>query len=120
MQVIVRNSLASNPAYSFMPKTYIFEGDIVATPKWVEYPAIALTTGNKGRDFPIRIIPQADIISINNEEFVAEKINPAKRVFTVVGSKGDDYTVTVDGSHKTCTCHAYQFRRNCKHIVGVQ
>lgn len=120
MQVVVRNSLASNPAYAFMPKSYTFEGEIVATPKWVDYPAIALTTGNKGRDFPIRIIAQADIISINNEEFVAEKINPTKREFTVVGSKGDHYTVTVDGNHKTCTCHAFQFRRNCKHIVGVQ
>jgi hypothetical protein len=118
VQVVVRNCLARNPAYTFMPKTYTFEGEIVATPKWVDYPAIALSTHE--RKFPVRIIPQEDIISINNESFVAEKINPAKREFSVVGSKGDHYTVTVDGSHKTCTCMAFQFRRNCRHIVGIK
>ena len=120
MKVVVRNVLAKNPAYAFMPKTYEFEGEVVATPKWVDYPAIALTTGNKGRDFPIRIIAQDQIISINNEEFVAKKINPTIRTFEVIGSKGDKYTVTVDGTHKTCTCQAYTFRRSCRHIVDVQ
>lgn len=115
MKVVVRNSLSKIPAYAFMPKTYEYEGEIVATPKWVDYPAIALTT--KEEKFPVRIIPQENIISINNEEFKAEKIAPTKRSFEVIGSKGDRYTVTVDGNYKTCTCQAFMFRRNCRHIV---
>jgi len=118
MLVEVRNALSNNPAYSHMPKIDVFEGEIVATPKWVDYPAIALSTGNK--KFPFRIIAQEQIISINNSPFVAEKIQPTKKEILVTGSKGDIYTVTVDGNYKTCTCHAFQFRRNCKHIVGVK
>lgn len=118
MKVIVRNCLSKIPAYTHMPKSYEFEGDIVATPKWVDYPAIALATFD--RKFPVRIIPQEDIISINNEGFNSEKINPLRRVFTVTGSKGNQYTVTVDGKHKTCTCPAFQFRHNCKHVAEVK
>jgi hypothetical protein len=115
MKVVARNNLSKISAYSFQPKTYEYEGELVATPKWVDYSAIALTT--KEKKFPVRIIPQENIISINNEEFKAEKINPTKRTFEVTGSKGDKYTVTVDGSHKTCTCQAFMFRRSCRHIA---
>lgn len=118
MRIEVRNALTDVPAFSHMPKISIFEGEVVATPKWVGYPAIALTTGNK--KFPFRIIAQDQIVSINDTPFVAEKIQPIKKEYKVTGSKGDIYTVTVDGNYKTCTCHAFQFRRNCKHIVEVK
>lgn len=118
MRVEVHNALADVPAYSHMPKISIYEGEVVATPKWVDYPAIALTTGDK--KFPFRIIAQDQIVSINNEKFVAEKIQPTSKQYQVTGSKGDIYTVTVDGKYKSCTCHAFQFRRNCKHIVEVK
>lgn len=123
MKVVVRNPLYKKAhlyAANVQREFHEFEGEVVATPKWVDYPAIALTTGNKGRDFPVRIIAQDQIVSINNEKFVAKKINPTVRTFEVVGSKGDKYTVTVDGSYKTCTCQAFMFRRNCRHIVEVQ
>ena len=118
MRIEVRSALSHNRSYSFLPKTEVYEGEIVATPKWVDYPAIALTTGDK--KFPLRIIDQQQIISINDQKFQAEKIQPAKKQYQVTGSKGDIYTVTVEGTHKSCTCIAFQFRRNCKHIVGVK
>lgn len=118
MRIEVRSALADSKAYSYLPKIDVFEGEIVATPKWVEYPAIALTTGDK--KWPVRIIAQDQIISINNSPFVAEKIQPTVKQYQVTGSKGDIYTVSIDGKYKSCTCHAFQFRRNCKHITQVQ
>ena len=115
MRVEVRSALANSPAYSHLPKIDIFEGEIVATPKWVDYPAIALTTGDKR--FKFRLIAHSDIISMDGETIKLKVPEDTKKVIQVTGSKGDVYTVTIDGSHKTCTCQAYTFRRSCRHIA---
>ena len=115
MRVVVRNSLKERfAAYSHMPDTYEYEGELVGTPKWVDYPAIALTTGDKR--FKFRLIAHSDIISMDGEK-IKLKLQDTKKVIQVTGSKGDVYTVTIDGSHKTCTCQAYTFRRSCRHIA---
>jgi hypothetical protein len=119
MRVVVRNSLKERfPAYSNMPSTYEYEGELVATPKWVDYPAIALSTGTK--KFPFRLIAHSDIISMDGENVKLNVPKETKKVIQVTGSKGDVYTVTIDGTHKTCTCQAFMFRRSCRHIVGVE
>ena len=119
MKVLVRNSLKERiKAYAFQPDTYEYEGELVATPKWVDYPAIALTTGDS--KFTIRIISHSDIISMDGENVKLKVPEDTKKVIQVTGSKGDVYTVTIDGTHKSCTCQAYTFRRSCRHIVGVE
>ena len=100
--------------------TTVYSGEEMPLPKWVEYPAIALSTGD--RQFPIRIIAKNDIIKINDNvvepKFVAEPV--AKRTIKVSGSKGITYLVTINGKYKSCTCSGFQFRRSCKHVVGVE
>ena len=95
-------------------KTGRWEGELVATPKWVDYDAIALTTNEP--KFRVRIIPKSEILSIDGAEakFVAA---PVEREITVVGSKGNVYTVTIGTKYNSCTCPAFQFRRSCKHIA---
>lgn len=95
-----------------------YSGEEMSVPKWVEYPAIALSTGK--RNFPVRIVAREHIIKIDNieQKFVAEPVT--KRTVKVSGSKGSTYLVSIDGKHKSCTCSGFQFRRNCKHIVGVE
>ena len=113
MQVVVRNTrYASDDARMFGHTTY--EGELVATPKWVEYDAIALTTGDP--KFKIRIIPKEKIVSIDGQQnkYVAA---PVEKIFTVAGSKGNVYNVTIGTKHSSCTCPAFQFRRSCKHIA---
>ena len=92
-------------------------GEEVTVPKWVDYPAIALSTGE--RNFPVRIIAKENIVKINNEstKFTAEPVE--KRTIKVNGSKGSTYLVTINGKYKSCTCAGFQFRRNCRHIVEV-
>jgi len=98
----------------------VYSGEEMPLPKWVDYPAIALSTGE--RSFPIRIIAREHIIKIGDKpvehKFVAEPVT--KRTIKVSGSKGSTYLVTIDGKYKSCTCSGFQFRRSCKHIVGVE
>lgn len=117
MKVVVRNALHKINAFSHMPQTYEFEGELVATPKWVPYMAIALTTGNKS--FPIRIIDCSNIISMDNETVNRKKRDDTKKVFVVQGSKGNEYVVTVDGTNKSCNCQAFMYRKSCRHIAEV-
>lgn len=39
--------------------------------------------------------------------------------WTVPGSKGNSYTVTLDAGRYDCTCRGYQFYRSCKHIKSI-
>jgi len=108
-----------------------YEGDRVDLPKWINYPAIALTTGESSK-FKTRIIPTLNIVSIDSAEdslaIIAElelkfNLNNKKqedKIIEVDGSKGNVYTVTL-GKNGTnnCTCPAFQFRRACKHIEKV-
>jgi hypothetical protein len=97
----------------------VYSGEEMPVPKWVDYPAIALTTGD--HKFPVRIIAREHIIKIGDKAvehtFVAEPVT--KRTIKVSGSKGNTYLVTIDGKYKSCTCSGFQFRRNCRHIVEV-
>lgn len=96
---------------------HYYEGEVVATPKWVEYEAICLTTGDK--KFPFRIISKQDIVEINgkNNTYVEK---PRVTEITVQGSKGDVYVVSIDGQRSSCTCSGFQFRRSCRHIAEAQ
>ena len=113
MKVKVRNPFYG-PRWPFMPEFHTHEGELIATPKWVDYPAITLTTGEK--KFSFRIVPKEWIVEIDGEEHINVEKIPKERTFTVAGSKGNSYTVTVGVKHSTCTCPAFQFRRSCKHI----
>ena len=110
MQVTIRNSTKHN---TFSPSTFTYIGELVATPSWVPYDAIAMTTGESGK-FRVRIIAKEDIISIDGEETVTLK--PSKRVVQISGSKGDVYTVELSDKGNNCTCSGFQFRRTCRHI----
>jgi len=95
-----------------IPETYFIEGEQVDTPKWVGYPAITLKVGSA-----IRIIEKQNIIEIDNTSFVVSLSTPKKiKIIEVKGSKGDLYQVTLGEKYDSCTCHAFMFRKSCKHI----
>ena len=45
---------------------------------------------------------------------------PQGRVFTVIGSRGDQYTVNELDGNWTCTCSGFKFRGSCRHIKDNQ
>lgn len=45
---------------------------------------------------------------------------PERQEFTVLGSKGAEYRVSVTNQRFTCTCPAGQFRGRCKHIDQIK
>lgn len=100
------------------PSTVTYEGELVATPNWINYEAICLATGRNDK-FKFRVIAKKDIIEINGTKNTY--VEPVKvKEIIVEGSKGSKYTVTVDGNRSSCTCSGFQFRRSCRHIMEAQ
>jgi hypothetical protein len=73
-------------------------------------------------DVRLRIVPMWMVHSINGERVrghvpEAPAVVPRDRTWTVVGSKGDSYTVTCKTTgYWTCTCAGFGYRRTCAHI----
>lgn len=100
------------------PSTVTFEGELVATPYWIDYEAICLTTDRNDK-FKFRVIAKKDIIEINGTKNTYVEPAKAKEII-VEGSKGSKYIVTVDGNRTSCTCSGFQFRRSCRHIMEAK
>jgi hypothetical protein len=89
-----------------------YSGKILPNPKWVSSDSICISTGES--HFPFRIIDRERIIELG-EPVVA--VSSRSDTFIVQGSKpGTTYTVTRDGSHWSCTCVGFGFRKDCKHV----
>lgn len=90
-----------------------YTGKILPNPKWVSSDVICLSTGDTL--FPFRIIDRSRIIDLGIP--AAASFAPRTETFIVNGSKpGTTYTVTRDGSHWSCTCVGFGFRKDCKHV----
>jgi len=104
-----------NPFYKTMGQEYyVYEGEIVPTPKWIHYDAVCITTG----DVRVRyhIIPTDTIIEMDDRN-VDRKPAPKEKIIQVDNGKGSHYTVMIKSSGKTCDCVGFGFRKTCKHIA---
>jgi hypothetical protein len=43
----------------------------------------------------------------------------AEKTWTIQGSKGDTYIVTLEENVYNCTCSGFKFRGDCRHIKGL-
>lgn len=90
-----------------------YTGKVLPNPRWVGPDCICLSTGQT--QFPFRVIDLDRIIGsgISN----TTKQQPDTETHIVAGTKpGSSYTVTRNGSHWSCTCVGFGFRKDCKHI----
>jgi hypothetical protein len=117
MKVKVRNTQFNRPGIWMFeqPEFFEFEGEEVQV-KWLNPGEMALTTGNP--EWPFRVI-QRNLIDTIDGSVVQYKDSEVK-TFTVKGSKGDHYTVTVGGNRVHCTCSGFQFRKTCKHVKETE
>lgn len=116
MKVKVQNPQFNRPGIWMFdqPEFFEYEGEEVQI-KWLNPGQIALSTGNP--EFPFRVLNRSTIVSINNQ--AVEQKESTVKTFTVKGSKGDSYTVTVNAGKSHCTCSGFQFRKSCKHVKEV-
>jgi hypothetical protein len=70
---------------------------------------------------PIRIDVRGRKFSINSVQFKTKlkEEEPEGRVWTVKGSKGDEYKVSELNGNFSCTCSGFRFRGDCKHVKSV-
>jgi len=88
-----------------------YTGTIVPTLKGFGKDVLCLATGDS--IFPVRVIERSRIIGLSDAVVTETKV----KNFIVKGSKpGSSYTVTCDGTHWSCTCVGFGFRKDCKHI----
>ena len=98
--------------YVQIPEFNVFSGKVVYDHKAVKPGQVGLTTDEPR--FDLRIIDRERIVGLNYEVRDDEKLAPES--WTVQGSKGLTYTVTLDRGVYECTCPGFQFRRSCKHV----
>jgi hypothetical protein len=71
---------------------------------------------------PIKLDTRGRKFKINDVQYktqVDEEV-PEGRVFTVKGSKGDEYRVSELNGEYACTCSGFKFRSRCKHTESVR
>ena len=65
----------------------------------------------RGRKFKVN--PVQHRVDVEDEQ-------PEGRVWTVKGSKGDEYKVTELNGNLSCTCSGFKFRGKCKHADSIE
>jgi flagellin-like hook-associated protein FlgL len=82
--------------------------------------------GGKGS---IKVFKNPIKIDVRGRKFVVNPVQfktklkeeePEGRVWTVKGSKGDEYRVTESGGNLSCTCSGFRFRGTCKHSESIR
>lgn len=111
----MRNAYAS---YVQIPEFNTYTGRVVLDHGAVRSGQIGLT--NDDPEFNLRVIDIERIVSLGNEEIAVVDSKPKSESWTVQGSKGQTYIVTLDHGKFECTCPGFQFRRACKHVDTIK
>jgi hypothetical protein len=101
-----------------------YTGTVVRSESYDDAFSFRLSTGDKS--FPIRVIDLEHVINLfdssGKQAKSSEKKESLKSVWEVKSDsrKGGFYTVTREGSHFSCTCVGFGFRKTCRHINSVK
>lgn len=119
IEVEIGNPLPMSARFSGMPDSTVYRGTVLKPLSWIDPDDFCLSTDIP--ESPIRILDSKLIRSlrfVNGTEPVVTKVEekPKVRVWTIDGSKGNVYTVTLNGGKFGCNCVAGQFGRHCRHI----
>lgn len=101
-----------------------YVGTVVRSERYDDPRSFRLTTGDKS--FPIRVIDLDHVVSLVYEDgskgsqSVQKKIEVTSWEVKSDSRKGGYYTVTREGSHFSCTCIGFGFRKSCRHVLAVK
>jgi hypothetical protein len=99
-------------SYIIIPEFNTYTGQVVLKHGAVKTGQIGLTTGDPM--FDMRVIDIDRILGF--EDTVVAPSKTDSKTWTVQGSRGKTYTVTLDHGNYECSCPGFQFRRSCKHV----
>lgn len=71
---------------------------------------------------PIKLDTRGRKFRVNDVQYktgVEEEL-PQGRVWTVKGSKGDEYKVSELNGNYSCTCSGFKFRGSCRHAESIR
>lgn len=102
----------------------IYTGTVVASASYDDPSSFRMATGD--RSYPIRIVSLDRVVSLVDdngkaaEKVESKKIEVAAWQVKSDSRKGGFYTVTREGSHFSCTCIGFGFRKSCRHVLQVK
>jgi hypothetical protein len=100
-------------SYVHIPEFNTYTGRVVRNHKAIREGQIGITA-DEGK-FDLRVIDLNRIVGYDGPA-VAETPSNEHKVWTVKGSKGNEYVVTYDAGRYHCSCPGFSFRGACKHV----
>jgi len=88
-------------------------GTVIKSYKWLTDREFCITGDDA---WPVRVINLGNVVRMDFISGDGHDVDTTNRTWEVVGSRGDRYLVTRDGSGWSCDCKGFQFRRSCRHI----
>lgn len=99
-------------SYMHIPEFNEYTGTVVRGHKAIREGQIGLTTDDPS--FSLRVIDIDRIVGMEDSVAIAPRED--FKTWTMKGSKGNEYLVTMDRGNYSCTCPGFGFRRACKHV----
>ena len=117
-EVTVWRDVARQPNH-----VYLMDGDkAYGYSKWgegsPEYFRNPLRLDRRGRKF-VEVKRNTWKFNLNLVVEKEETLKPAGQVWTVAGSKGNQYFVNLSAGHWSCTCPGHGFRGKCRHVDEI-
>jgi hypothetical protein len=119
VEVVLRNPSAIDRQKFPGNDTIVFHGTVIGGAPYDPKDSFRITGDTL---MPFRVISRSMVLSCNGkkvkqaETFAA----PTAKHFSVKGSKGTDYTVTISENGKaSCVCAGFGFRKTCSHVDAV-
>jgi hypothetical protein len=101
---------------------YLMSGDrVIAMSRWgkepPEYLASQSRIDRRGRKF---IEVKRNRWGFDMKVSMIQDEKPRGETWTVTGSRGDEYTVSLQDGRWSCTCPGAMFRGACRHIAQIR
>lgn len=100
-------------------RDWTLQGTVIARYSWADADTICLHTACD--NVPNRVVSYSSVrqvVKLDQHRAVVEQ--PQIPTWTVAGSKGSVYTVSMKAKKYSCSCPGFQFRNNCRHIEQIR
>ena len=109
---------------SGVPRTRTYSGTVVKSASYDDPLTFRMTTGDPS--YPVRVVPLDHVTDIVTSDGSAVTKTEAKKIEVTAwevksdSRKGGSYTVTREGSHFSCNCLGFTYRKSCRHVITIK